>query len=77
MLACGPHMAGLYDALPKHMRGGYEATSALLLPRVVSAVQAGDTVLVKGSLGLDMAPIVQALRDLGPESDASTAAAQG
>ncbi|MBT3532305.1 MAG: UDP-N-acetylmuramoylalanyl-D-glutamyl-2,6-diaminopimelate--D-alanyl-D-alanine ligase, partial [Rhodospirillaceae bacterium] len=77
VLACGPHMAGLYDALPKHMRGGYEATSALLLPRVVSAVQAGDTVLVKGSLGLDMAPIVQALRDLGPESDASTAAAQG
>ena len=67
VLACGPHMAGLFDALPKHMRGSHAATSAELLPAVMALVRAGDTVLVKGSLGLDMAPIVAALCGLGPE----------
>jgi UDP-N-acetylmuramyl pentapeptide synthase len=57
------------------MRGAYETTSARLLPQVEAAVRPGDTVLVKGSLGLDMAPIVQALRGLGPEFDAAAAAA--
>ncbi|MFP6746667.1 MAG: UDP-N-acetylmuramoylalanyl-D-glutamyl-2,6-diaminopimelate--D-alanyl-D-alanine ligase [Alphaproteobacteria bacterium] len=77
VLACGAHMRGLFEALPKHMRGAYETTSARLLPQVEAAVRPGDTVLVKGSLGLDMAPIVQALRGLGPEFDAAAAAARG
>ncbi len=77
VLACGPHMARLFEALPKHRRGAYEATSAQLLPRVEATVRAGDTVLVKGSLGLDMAPIVQALRGLGPVVDAASSVARG
>jgi len=37
-------------------------------------VRAGDVVMVKGSLGTNMAPIVAALRNL---SDAAPAAANG
>jgi UDP-N-acetylmuramoyl-tripeptide--D-alanyl-D-alanine ligase len=39
--------------------------SAALLPRVLDAVKGGDVVLVKGSLGSRMAPIVDALKGLG------------
>ncbi|MDA1098183.1 MAG: UDP-N-acetylmuramoylalanyl-D-glutamyl-2,6-diaminopimelate--D-alanyl-D-alanine ligase [Proteobacteria bacterium] len=71
VFACGPNMARLFDALPKSMRGDHEPTSAQLLPKAVAAVRPGDTVLVKGSLGLAMAPIVQALRGLG-EAETTT-----
>jgi len=77
VFACGPWMANLFEALPGHMRGRYESTSADLLPRVIAAVQAGDTVLVKGSLGIGMAPIVRALLELGPDSNANTSAVRG
>ncbi len=77
VFACGPSMANLFEALPGHMRGRYESTSAELLPRVVAAVQAGDTVLVKGSLGIAMAPIVRALLELGPNFDANASAVRG
>ena len=65
VFACGPHMAELFDTLPKHMRGAHEAASKTLLTKVTASVRPGDTVLVKGSLGLNMAPIVQALLALG------------
>jgi UDP-N-acetylmuramoyl-tripeptide--D-alanyl-D-alanine ligase len=83
VLACGPQMAHLFKALPKHMRGAHTTTSAELLPAVMALVKAGDTVLVKGSLGLNMAPIVTALRGLGPEfnvngaNGANSSAARG
>ncbi len=77
VFACGPSMANLFEALPGHMRGRYESTSADLLPRVIAAVQADDTVLVKGSLGIAMAPIVRALLELGPNSDANASAVRG
>lgn len=78
VFACGPNMAHLFDALPKPMRGTHRATSAQLLPRVVAAVRPGDTILIKGSLGLDMAPIVQALLGLGEAvSNAGSSAANG
>ena len=67
----------MFEALPDHMRGCYEATSADLLPRVVAAVEAGDTVLVKGSLGIAMAPIVRALLALDSESNLNVSAARG
>ena len=77
VFACGPSMANLFEALPGHMRGCYELTSADLLPRVIAAVQAGDTVLVKGSLGIAMAPIVRALLEIGPNSDADASGVRG
>jgi len=74
LFACGPEMRKLYDALPVKLRGAHAANSAELLPRVVGAVRAGDVVLVKGSLGSKMAPIVAALSAV---ADAPPRAANG
>jgi len=60
--ASGPMMRHLYEALPSSRRGHYATTSAELEPVVVEALQAGDIVAVKGSLGSRMGRIVQALR---------------
>ena len=42
-------------------RGGYAETAAALEPAVLEAIRAGDAVMVKGSLGSKMGPIVKAL----------------
>jgi UDP-N-acetylmuramoyl-tripeptide--D-alanyl-D-alanine ligase len=57
----GELMAALDDALPAQMRAGHAATPEQLLPVVLDAVQAGDVVLVKGSLGSRVGPIADAL----------------
>jgi len=57
----GPLMQALWQALPSERRGGYAETSAALEAEVVSSIRAGDAVMVKGSLGSKMAPIVKAL----------------
>ncbi len=57
----GPLMQALWQALPSERRGGYAETSAALEAGVVSAIRAGDAVMVKGSLGSKMGPIVKAL----------------
>jgi UDP-N-acetylmuramyl pentapeptide synthase len=44
------------------MRGAWAARSAELAPAVLDAPRAGDVVMVKGSNGSAMAPIVAALR---------------
>ncbi|HET8729011.1 MAG TPA: UDP-N-acetylmuramoylalanyl-D-glutamyl-2,6-diaminopimelate--D-alanyl-D-alanine ligase [Alphaproteobacteria bacterium] len=64
VFACGPNMAKLYDVLPPTMRGACTADSAALLPIIAEAVRPGDAVMVKGSLGSRMAPIVEALQTL-------------
>ncbi|MCC6470371.1 MAG: UDP-N-acetylmuramoylalanyl-D-glutamyl-2,6-diaminopimelate--D-alanyl-D-alanine ligase [Alphaproteobacteria bacterium] len=74
VFACGPEMRRLFDALPAKLRAGHAANSAELIARVVGAVRAGDVVMVKGSLGTKMAPIVAALRQL---ADTSPKAANG
>ena len=72
----GPLMQALWQALPSERRGGYAVSSAELEAEVLSAVRAGDAVMVKGSLGSKMAPIVKAL--VRQYSRAQTAApAQG
>src|SRR5919201_335172 len=58
----GPLMRALWEALPSARKGGYAETSAALESQVLAAVQAGDAVMVKGSLGSRMAPIVKALQ---------------
>jgi UDP-N-acetylmuramoyl-tripeptide--D-alanyl-D-alanine ligase len=57
----GPLMAALWDALPTSRRGGYAKTAAELEAQVVTAVRAGDAVMVKASAGSRMGPIVKAL----------------
>jgi UDP-N-acetylmuramoyl-tripeptide--D-alanyl-D-alanine ligase len=61
VFCCGPLMHALWEALPSERRGGYAETSAALESQVLAAVQPGDAVMVKGSLGSRMGPIVKAL----------------
>ena len=61
LFAAGPLMRHLFDAVPAARRGGYAADSETLIPAVTAAVQPGDVVCVKGSLGSRMKPVVDAL----------------
>ena len=61
VLCSGPLMQHLWDALPSERRGGYAETSSALESSVLAAVQPGDAVMVKGSLGSRMGPLVKAL----------------
>ena len=78
VFCCGPLMRALWQALPAGRRGGYAKDSAALEAQVLSAIRAGDIVMVKGSLGSRMAPIVKALQRLSARHDRfATASAQG
>jgi UDP-N-acetylmuramoyl-tripeptide--D-alanyl-D-alanine ligase len=69
VFCCGPLMRALWLALPASRRGGYAGDSAALEAQVLSAIHAGDAVMVKGSLGSRMAPIVKALQRLSVRRD--------
>lgn len=71
----GPLMQGLYDALPAAMRGAHAPASEEMVRTLVAAIRPGDTVLIKGSLGTRMAPLVEAVRAL--DAAASKHAATG
>ena len=62
VFCAGPLMKSLWDALPSERRGAYAETAAALEGEVVGAIAAGDAVMVKGSLGSRMGPIVKALK---------------
>jgi UDP-N-acetylmuramoyl-tripeptide--D-alanyl-D-alanine ligase len=63
VFCCGPLMRALWEALPSGRQGSYAETSAALELQVLAAIQPGDAVMVKGSLGSRMAPIVKALQN--------------
>ncbi|MCX7296270.1 MAG: UDP-N-acetylmuramoylalanyl-D-glutamyl-2,6-diaminopimelate--D-alanyl-D-alanine ligase [Hyphomicrobiales bacterium] len=60
----GPLMHSLWQALPSGRRGGYAETAAQLEPVVLAGLRGGDAVMVKGSFGSKMGPIVKALERL-------------
>jgi UDP-N-acetylmuramoyl-tripeptide--D-alanyl-D-alanine ligase len=62
VFACGPHMKKLYETLPLGKRGAWAPDSVALIDSVLDALQSGDAVMVKGSLGSCMAPIVAAIK---------------
>ena len=62
VFCAGPLMKSLWDALPSERRGGYAESSEALEAQLLGAVAAGDAVMVKGSLGSRMGPLVKALR---------------
>jgi UDP-N-acetylmuramoyl-tripeptide--D-alanyl-D-alanine ligase len=66
----GPQMHALWEALPSSRRGGYAKTAAELEPAVLDAIRDGDAVMVKGSLGSKMGPIVKALERQFPKQAA-------
>jgi UDP-N-acetylmuramoyl-tripeptide--D-alanyl-D-alanine ligase len=60
VVACGPMMRRLLDDLAPE-RGVWGATSAELEAVLLGLVEAGDVVMIKGSLGTRMAPLVAAM----------------
>jgi UDP-N-acetylmuramoyl-tripeptide--D-alanyl-D-alanine ligase len=63
----GPRMKALYALLPRSQRGDWVETAAELLPRARQLIDAGDIVLVKGSKGIKVSLLVDALRKLGQQ----------
>lgn len=57
----GEAMRHLHDALPAARRGPHVGSAAELVPILSAELRAGDTLLVKGSLGIAMGRIVDAL----------------
>lgn len=62
VFCCGPAMHKLWEALPSDRRGGYAEDAASLEPVVIEQVRDGDVLMVKGSFGSKMGPIVKALQ---------------
>ncbi|MDE4134412.1 UDP-N-acetylmuramoyl-tripeptide--D-alanyl-D-alanine ligase [Phaeobacter sp. QD34_3] len=67
----GPLMRSLFEALPEQKRGSWHATSAEARADLPRQIGAGDVVLVKGSLSMKLASIVDGIRDLGHGSQNS------
>jgi UDP-N-acetylmuramoyl-tripeptide--D-alanyl-D-alanine ligase len=63
VFCAGPLMRALWEALPAAMRGGYAQSAAEIEAEVVAAVRGGDAIMVKGSNGSRMAPIVRTLAE--------------
>ncbi|MEO0401346.1 MAG: UDP-N-acetylmuramoyl-tripeptide--D-alanyl-D-alanine ligase [Pseudomonadota bacterium] len=61
----GPLMQKLHDALPSQKQGMWAATSDEMAPQVARHLDSGDVVLVKGSLSMKLAVIVDAIRKMG------------
>src|SRR5680860_1211377 len=62
VFACGELMASLFQALPAGRQGAYAKSSGELEPKLLEGVGPGDIIMIKGSLGSRMAPLVEALR---------------
>jgi UDP-N-acetylmuramoyl-tripeptide--D-alanyl-D-alanine ligase len=68
VFACGELMGSLYQALPAGRRGAYAKTAEDLQPLLTAGVGPGDVIMVKGSLGSRMGPLVEALKRRFDES---------
>jgi UDP-N-acetylmuramoyl-tripeptide--D-alanyl-D-alanine ligase len=62
VFCAGKLMRSLFEALPSACRGGYAETAAEIESAVLGALGPGDAVMIKGSLGSKMGPIVKALQ---------------
>ncbi|NLH79814.1 MAG: UDP-N-acetylmuramoylalanyl-D-glutamyl-2,6-diaminopimelate--D-alanyl-D-alanine ligase [Phyllobacteriaceae bacterium] len=58
----GPLMHALWHALPPEMQGAQAMVAADLEATLISALQPGDAVMIKGSNGSRMGPIVETLK---------------
>ncbi len=61
----GPRARALWEALPQARRGEHADTAEAFARRARALVDAGDIVLVKGSLGIGLRTVVDAFRKLG------------
>ena len=62
VFAAGPLMRALSEAIPGERRGAHAANAVALEPIVLDALRAGDVVMIKGSNGSRMGPLVAAMR---------------
>nr|WP_256371447.1 UDP-N-acetylmuramoylalanyl-D-glutamyl-2,6-diaminopimelate--D-alanyl-D-alanine ligase [Stappia sp. ES.058] len=65
----GERMHELWTLLPKHLRGAYSEEAASLRPLLLEDVRPGDVIMIKGSLGSRMGPLVEALKREFPVED--------
>jgi len=63
VFCAGELMAHLWDALPSARQGAYRPTAQELGALVTSALKPGDAVMVKGSFGSRMGPLVETLKE--------------
>ena len=63
LFACGPFMAALWKDTAPSMQGAYAPDSSGLEPLLIEAVRPGDVIMIKGSLGSRMGPLVTALKN--------------
>jgi UDP-N-acetylmuramoyl-tripeptide--D-alanyl-D-alanine ligase len=68
LFTCGTLMRHLRDAVAAGSRAEHSDQSVALAPIVAAALRPGDAVLVKGSLGTNMKPIVAAIDALSLQS---------
>jgi UDP-N-acetylmuramoyl-tripeptide--D-alanyl-D-alanine ligase len=61
VFCAGPLMRELWEVLPATRRGGYAETAVELEADVAAAIHPGDAIMVKGSHGSRMGPVVDAL----------------
>ncbi len=57
----GPLMKALWQALPRGLRGAYAEASSGIESALLDDVRAGDAIMIKGSFGSRMGPLVDAL----------------
>lgn len=75
MVYCaGKHMRALWDLLPSSQRAAYAEEAAGLEEMLLEDFRSGDVVMVKGSLGMRMGPLVDALKKDYPPADETAAA---
>ncbi len=65
----GPLMEALRARLPAGVSAGHAETSTGIVEDVVATVRDGDVILVKGSLGTNMSPVIAALEALAPRAE--------
>lgn len=73
VFCAGPHMHALWQELPHDLRGHYCEDAKDLEDVLLSDVRAGDVVMIKGSLGTRMGPLVEALKKEYPPADDAAA----
>jgi len=76
VFACGENMRRLFEALPESRRAAWAPTSEGIAEALGEVVRAGDVVMVKGSLGSRMAPLVDLLLSKGAPDQARKPAGQ-
>jgi UDP-N-acetylmuramoyl-tripeptide--D-alanyl-D-alanine ligase len=76
VFCAGPLMRSLWEALPAARRGGYAESAERIEAEVVAALRPGDAIMIKGSNGSRMGPIVAKLIErfrLGEPAEDATA----